>query len=88
MPRLYGRRWGKARAAHLALYPLCTMCQAEGRITQATVVDHIAPHKGSELLFWDSGNWQSLCKEHHDRDKQRFEKSGTDAGYGIQWQAD
>ena len=35
--------------------------------TRATVVDHIRPHKGNRELFWDRTNWQSLCKQCHDR---------------------
>lgn len=51
------------------------MCQAEGRITAASVVDHIVPHKGDQALFWDvEGNWQALCKLHHDSQKQREER--------------
>lgn len=43
-------------------------------MTPATVVDHIIPYKGDTNLFWDTDNWQSLCKLHHDRDKQREER--------------
>jgi hypothetical protein len=25
-------------------------------------------------LFWDESNWQSLCKTHHDGEKQRQEQ--------------
>ena len=52
------------------------MCEVEGHVTAATVVDHIIPHRGDENLFWERDNWQSLCKLHHDSDKQVFEKSG------------
>lgn len=74
--RLYGRRWSKARAAHLAANPLCVMCRNEGAVTAATVVDHIVAHRGDECLFWDSGNWQSLCERHHNVTKQAMEKGG------------
>jgi 5-methylcytosine-specific restriction enzyme A len=47
------------------------MCERQGRITEATVVDHITPHKGDQSLFWDSANWQPLCKLCHDSVKQR-----------------
>ncbi|QGM70510.1 HNH endonuclease, partial [Proteus mirabilis] len=30
--------------------PLCVMCQEQGRITAATVVDHITPHRLKEEL--------------------------------------
>ena len=62
----YGRRWQKARAAFLHAHPLCARCQAEGRLVKATVVDHIVPHRGDSTLFWDTDNWQALCKRCHD----------------------
>ena len=86
----YGYRWQKARATYLAHNPLCVMCEKDGRVTLATVVDHKIPHKGDQQLFWDSGNWQSLCKRHHDSDKQMLEKSGReraefDADGRVKW---
>lgn len=71
--RGYGYRWQKARQQHLQQHPLCVMCEAQGRVEAATVVDHITPHRGDERLFWDQTNWQSLCKPHHDGEKQRQE---------------
>lgn len=38
-----------------------------GEMVKATVVDHIIPHRGDQKLFWDQRNWQSLCKQCHDR---------------------
>lgn len=70
-------RWRKLRLLHLASEPLCRMCKQTGRLTPATVVDHIKAHKGDETLFWDQGNWQSLCAHHHNSDAQRIEKGGT-----------
>ncbi len=46
--------------------PFCIKCHIEGRITRATVVDHIKPHRGDQELFWDEYNWQPLCKKCHD----------------------
>lgn len=44
---------------------------------EASIVDHIIPHKGDKQLFWDRDNWQPLCKKHHDR------KTATeDGGFG------
>jgi len=43
------------------------VCQTNGQIAAATVVDHIIPHKGNQVLFWDESNWQPLCKFHHDQ---------------------
>lgn len=74
--RLYDRQWRKARASYLLEHPLCIMCEAEGITTAATVVDHRIPHRGDLALFWDRANWQPLCQEHHDSDKQRMERSG------------
>ena len=64
--RGYGTRWEKARLGWLRKHPLCVQCLAEGRVTPATVVDHIIPHRGDQALFWDRTNWQALCKAHHD----------------------
>ncbi|CAB3924930.1 HNH endonuclease [Achromobacter ruhlandii] len=68
-------RWQKLRERHLRANPLCVMCQAEGRVTEAKVCDHIEPHKGDPEKFWN-GPFQSLCKAHHDSDKQALERSG------------
>ena len=64
--RGYGYRWQKARKRFLTAHPLCVMCAREGRYVKATVVDHIIPHRGDPVLFWDESNWQALCKRHHD----------------------
>lgn len=70
-------RWTKARAAFLQLHPLCAACEAEGRLVPAMVVDHVTPHRGDLRLFWDSGNWQALCKPCHDR-----KTAAEDGGFG------
>lgn len=69
--RGYGYKWQKAREGFLRSHPLCVMCEAEGRVAAATVVDHRIPHRGDQALFWDKGNWQALCKPHHDSDAQK-----------------
>lgn len=71
--RGYGYRWQKERAKFLVESPLCVYCEREGRITAATVVDHIQPHRGNQALFWDKNNWQSLCKPCHDSVKAKEE---------------
>ncbi len=40
------------------------------------VVDHIKRHRGSPILFWDRTNWQPLCPDHHDIEKQAEERAG------------
>jgi len=64
--RLYDARWQRARVEHLAEHPLCVACADLGVVTEAAVVDHIVPHRGDVRLFWQSTNWQSLCKPCHD----------------------
>ena len=64
--RAYGPRWRRARAAYLTRHPLCVPCQAAGRVVSAMVVDHVVPHRGDPVLFWDEANWQGLCKPCHD----------------------
>lgn len=65
--RGYDRKWQAARKAFLEKNPLCAACMKAGRLTPATVVDHIVPHRGDLRLFWDEKNWQPLCKSCHDR---------------------
>lgn len=77
--RGYGYRWQKARLHHLKQHPLCIRCKAEGRVTEATVVDHRVPHRGDQALFWDPDNWDSLCASHHSADKQREERGSDPA---------
>jgi 5-methylcytosine-specific restriction protein A len=59
-------RWRKLRKAFLAANPLCRECLGRGIVTRATEVHHKQPHKGDESLFWDSDNWDVLCKPCHD----------------------
>ena len=81
--RLYDkRRWRRERRAYLARNPLCVMCEAVGKTSLATTVDHVVPHRGDETLFWNQDNWQALCKRHHDRDKQQDEKRGFSVDIG------
>ncbi|GMA52056.1 restriction endonuclease [Alicyclobacillus contaminans] len=75
--RGYDSRWRKARLAYLRAHPLCAECERHGRMTPATVVDHIKPHKGDKALFWDTNNWQPLCKPCHDAKTAR-----EDGGFG------
>jgi 5-methylcytosine-specific restriction protein A len=58
-------RWRKLRQTLLSRRPLCVRCEAEGRPTPATDIDHIVPHRGDANLFWSSRNMQGLCQAHH-----------------------
>lgn len=78
--RGYGRKWQKASREYLQAHPLCVLCMNEGRFVKATVVDHRIPHRGNSQLFWDRGNWQPLCKRHHDK-KTRAEDNNPTYAY-------
>jgi hypothetical protein len=63
-------------------YPFCALCLTEGRAVIATIADHVQPHRGD----WNSfrlGRLQSLCKPHHDGDKQRTERNGFSSTVGV-----
>ena len=84
MARLYDRRrWRRRSRAFLALNPMCRMCEEIGKVTLATVVDHIRPHRGDESLFFDESNWQGLCPSCHSGAKREIERSGTLRGCDI-----
>ncbi len=74
MIRTRGRKLQKRRALHFSHFPLCEHCQAKGRLTVATELDHIIPlDKGGEDN--DPANWQGLCSECHKA------KTAKDMGY-------
>jgi 5-methylcytosine-specific restriction protein A len=93
--RGYNWAWRKASLGFLRYNPLCVMC--DPKPVAAEVVDHIVPHRLGEAmksgdrdriaaarsLFWDSKNWQSLCKWHHDSTKKRLEVSGRIIGCDV-----
>lgn len=75
--RGYDARWRKARKRFLMRNPICVECKKSGMLGVATVVDHVVPHKGDPILFWDQSNWQGLCEHHHNK------KTATeDGGFG------
>lgn len=63
--RGYTGAWAKVARAYRAANPVCVHCAAKGRVSPAQEVDHIEPHRGNSILFWDESNWQSLCKPCH-----------------------
>jgi len=75
--RGYDARWRKVRLQYLRENPLCVECLKEGKVTPATVVDHIKPHHGDKELFWDRNNWQALCEYHHN-----VKTAKEDGGFG------
>ncbi len=75
--RGYGYRWQQARLGYLRKHPLCVHCEAKGRVTVATDLDHIIPHKGDMETFWQSSNWQGLCRSCHS-----IKTASEDGGFG------
>jgi len=75
--RGYGHKWRQARLGYLAKHPLCVHCESKGFVTAANELDHITPHKGDMALFWDSDNWQPLCKRCHST-----KTAAEDGGFG------
>ena len=65
--RGYGAEWRKASRQFLRENPLCAECMKAGKLRAAKVTDHIVPHKGDMLLFWDRSNWRALCWRCHSR---------------------
>jgi len=85
--RLRGRKLQEVRKRWFERDPLCAHCQAKGRVTIATELDHIVP------LFKDGAdadsNRQGLCSPCHEaktlidmsyRQKQRFGPDGYPEG--------
>lgn len=73
--RLRGRAAVKRRARWLRLHPLCVECQRAGRVTAATVPDHIVAlvNGGQDT----EENLQSLCAPCHEI------KTARDLGYKV-----
>ncbi|MCG5239538.1 HNH endonuclease [Azospirillum doebereinerae] len=59
---LYGEKWRRASAAFVRGKACICGCGQP-----ATVTDHVRPHKGDPVLFWDRANWQPMAKRCHDR---------------------
>ena len=74
-PLYRSKEWRAKRELQLTLEPLCRLCKQVGRITAATVADHIEPHRGDLEKFWD-GELMSLCATCHSSVKQEAENRG------------
>lgn len=70
--RIRGRKLQQIRGAHLRAHPLCVMCQAKGRLTAATQLDHIKALVNGGTN--DDSNYQGLCDDCH------VEKTAADLG--------
>ncbi len=68
----YDVEWERVTRAYLAMHTRCAECGGRSQ-----VVDHIQPHRGDKVLFWDRSNWQPMCRPCHSR------KTAThDGGFG------
>jgi 5-methylcytosine-specific restriction endonuclease McrA len=64
--RGYGYRWQKYRLAFLRDHPICVRCEADGKLTPATQVDHVVPVNGADdPAFFEPSNHQALCQSCH-----------------------
>lgn len=70
--RGYTTEWMRERSSFLAEHPYCLGCAAVGRLTAATVVDHVIPHQGDRSKFWDA--LQPACAWHHNSIKPILER--------------
>lgn len=69
------KAWKLKRQRQLAAEPTCRHCASKGVTKAATIADHVEPHRGDPVKFWE-GELQSLCKPCHDRWKQSLERRG------------
>ena len=65
--RGYTYAWRLASRDYLQHNPLCVECRKQKHIVAAVLVDHVIPHRGDQVLFWDEGNWAALCASCHSR---------------------
>jgi len=76
--RGYNKEWFGYRNRFLSIHRFCADPFKKHLIPEvATVVDHIQPHKGDVILFWNKDNHQALCKSCHD-----FKTATRDGGFG------
>jgi 5-methylcytosine-specific restriction protein A len=54
-------------------------CQLDGRLSPATLTDHLYPHRVFEGVFWISRWWVSSCGPCHNGFKQAIERRGRSA---------
>lgn len=62
--RGYGRQHVKLRAQLLRQEPLCRLCKEKGRVTVATIADHVIPIAQGGAVH-DLANMQPVCAECH-----------------------
>ena len=77
--RFYHRAaWKKVRLLQLQLEPLCRECRKVGKLTPASIVDHIIERSKGGSDF-DQENLQSTCASCHNAKTRR--ETNTPGGY-------
>jgi 5-methylcytosine-specific restriction enzyme A len=79
--RGYDSEWKRLRGWHLKREPNCRECYFRGRLTAATMVNHVIPIQDAPELRLDKRNLSSVCKDHHDtviRDLERLARKMDD----------
>lgn len=74
--RGYDSRWDAASRGHRVHDPLCRYCALVGEVKAADLTDHLYPHRGDRVLFWNRTYWVSSCNDCHNGFKQRVERRG------------
>ena len=76
VPRVRGRQLQARRKALFAREPLCRVCRAQGRVSAATIRDHVVPlaEGGSD----EDDNVQPLCECCSDSKTREESKRGRD----------
>jgi len=54
-------RFKRARYAYLSANPVCVYCQAQGRLSAATILEHRTPLWAGGSM-WDEVNWAASCE--------------------------
>jgi 5-methylcytosine-specific restriction endonuclease McrA len=81
--------WARRRAHQLRVEPLCRLCLKVGRVTPATVADHVTPHRGDYTAF-RLGQLRSLCADCHnklDANNAPVREDGTPSDPNHPWNA-
>lgn len=76
--RGYDSRWEKYSKTYLEKNRECRAQVVNVCTGMAMVVDHIKPHKGDMVLFWNPSNHQPLCKACHD-----YKTANEDSRWGA-----
>ncbi len=81
--RGYTTAWDKSSASFKVRHAHCLGCEAIGKLSATEVVDHVEPHKGDQVKFWNTAMWQPACRWHHDVIKPRLERLFADGEIAV-----